>query len=91
MRAQNSGPDHATYPIRGWGLVDTLRLHHPEPGLYSWWDYRMLAFARNTGLRIDLLLASASMAKRCTAASIDRDERKGELPSDHAPVVAEFV
>jgi exodeoxyribonuclease III len=72
------------------GLVDTYRLHHPEPGAYSWWDYRMLGFPKNRGARIDLILATADLAARCRAASIDRDERKGKLPSDHAPVLAEF-
>jgi exodeoxyribonuclease-3 len=76
--------------VRRWGLADTLRLHHPEPGLYSWWDYRRLAFPKNRGLRIDLILASAPLAERCRAASIDREERKGKQPSDHAPVMAEF-
>jgi exodeoxyribonuclease III len=76
--------------VRAWGLADTLRLHRQEDGLYSWWDYRMLAFPRNNGLRIDFVLASAPLARRCSAASIDRDERKGTLPSDHAPVIAEF-
>ena len=72
------------------GLVDTLRLHHPESGLFSWWDYRMLAFPKNRGLRIDAILASKSLAPRCTAAGIDREMRKGKEPSDHAPVWAEF-
>jgi exodeoxyribonuclease-3 len=76
--------------VRSWGLADTLRLHRQEDGLYSWWDYRMLAFPRNNGLRIDLVLATPPLAGRCSAASIDRDERKGTLPSDHAPVIAEF-
>ena len=76
--------------VRSWGLADTLRLHRQEDGLYSWWDYRMLAFPKNNGLRIDLVLASAPLARMCSAASIDRDERKGILPSDHAPVIAEF-
>jgi len=76
--------------IRGWGLTDTLRLLRQEEGLYSWWDYRMLAFAKNHGLRIDLILASDPLATRCVAASIDRQERKGRQQSDHAPVVAEF-
>lgn len=73
-----------------FGLVDTLRLHSEAGGLYSWWDYRALGFPRNLGLRIDLLLASSALAARCTAASIDREARKGPLPSDHAPVLAEF-
>jgi exodeoxyribonuclease-3 len=76
--------------VRRWGLADTLRLHHPEPGLYSWWDYRRLAFPRNQGLRIDLILATAPLAEPCRAALIDREERKGKQPSDHAPVIAEF-
>ncbi len=76
--------------VMDWGLVDTFRLHHAEGGFYSWWDYRQLAFPRNDGLRIDHVLATAPLAARCTAASIDRDARKGEQPSDHAPVLAEF-
>jgi exodeoxyribonuclease-3 len=72
------------------GLVDTLRLHHPEGGLFSWWDYRMLSFPKNRGLRIDAILASESLAANCTAAGIEREMRKGKEPSDHAPVWAEF-
>ena len=72
------------------GLTDTLRLHHPEAGLFSWWDYRMLAFPKNRGLRIDAILANASLAANCTAAGIDREMRKGKETSDHAPVWAEF-
>ena len=73
------------------GFRDTLRLHHPDAGLFSWWDYRMMAFQKNRGLRIDEILASDSLAKRCTAAGIDREMRKGTDPSDHAPVWAEFA
>jgi len=76
--------------IRAWGLVDTFRLHHPETGRFSWWDYRMLAFPRNNGLRIDHIFTSEPLAKSCIAASIDREQRKGKQPSDHAPVLAEF-
>ena len=72
------------------GLADTLRLHHHEPGLFSWWDYRMLSFPKNRGLRIDAILASRALAERCTATGIERDMRKGKEPSDHAPVWAEF-
>jgi exodeoxyribonuclease-3 len=72
------------------GLIDTLRLHHKEAGLFSWWDYRMLAFAKNRGLRIDAILASVPLAKKCTLAEIDREMRKGKDPSDHAPIWAEF-
>ncbi len=73
------------------GLVDTYRLHVQDAGKYSWWDYRMLGFPKNRGLRIDLVLASKELAATCTAAFIDREERKGKLPSDHAPVWAEFT
>jgi exodeoxyribonuclease-3 len=73
------------------GLVDTFRLFAQQEGVFSWWDYRMNAFRRKMGLRIDLLLASASMAKKCTAAYVDIEPRRQERPSDHAPVVAEFA
>lgn len=76
--------------VTEWGLVDAFRLMRPDAGLYSWWDYRMLAFPKNVGLRIDHVLVTPSLAARCSAASIDRDERKGKQPSDHAPVVVEF-
>src|SRR5215469_4825400 len=76
--------------IAGLGLVDTFRRHHSEGGYYSWWDYRMLGFPKNNGLRIDHILATEPLAARCSAAEIDRNERKGKQPSDHAPVVATF-
>jgi exodeoxyribonuclease III len=72
------------------GLSDTLRLVHPEAGLFSWWDYRMLAFPKNHGLRIDAILAGRELAARIAGAGIDREMRKGKEPSDHAPVWAEF-
>lgn len=74
-----------------WGLCDTVRLHHQEGGLYSWWDYRQLAFPKNHGLRIDHILVTAPLAARCTKAEIDRNARKGQGASDHAPVMAEFA
>lgn len=73
-----------------WGLVDAIRLHHAGEGPYTWWDYRMLGFPKGNGLRIDHILVTPSLAARCRAAYVDRDERKGKLPSDHAPVVAVF-
>ena len=76
--------------ILDWGLTDAFRLHHEEGGLYSWWDYRMLAFPKGRGLRIDMIYVSAPLVARCTSAAIDRQERKGKLPSDHAPVVIEL-
>ncbi len=73
------------------GLRDTFRLFgQPDPG-YSWWDYRAAAFRRNLGLRIDLILASSALSERCTGCCIDREPRRWERPSDHAPVLAEFA
>jgi exodeoxyribonuclease-3 len=76
--------------VRRWGLVDVVRKFHPQGGVYSWWDYRMLAFPKNNGLRIDHIFATEPMASRCTGAEIDRAQRKGQKPSDHAPVIAVF-
>jgi exodeoxyribonuclease-3 len=76
--------------LTGWGLTDAFRLHETAGGHYSWWDYRGGAFHRGAGLRIDLMLLTAPLAQRCRSVVIDRDARKGEKPSDHAPVVAEF-
>jgi exodeoxyribonuclease-3 len=76
--------------VRAFGLYDTFRLRNQQGGVYSWWDYRMLGFPKNQGLRIDHILATRSLSERCQAVSIDREERKGEGPSDHAPVLAEF-
>lgn len=72
------------------GLVDTFRLFEQEPESFSWWDYRAAAFRRNMGLRIDLILANESMARRCTACRIDKGPRALPRPSDHAPVIATF-
>jgi exodeoxyribonuclease-3 len=73
------------------GLRDTLRIHHKEGELFSWWDYQTRAFEKNRGLRIDAVLASEKLATKCIASGIDREMRKGNEPSDHAPVWAEFV
>ena len=67
------------------GLHDAFRLHHDEPGVFSWWDYRQAAFRRDLGLRIDLTLVSDAMKERCVAAGVDREPRGWERPSDHAP------
>ena len=76
--------------ILGLGLTDTFRLFEQEERVWSWWDYRMNMFRRKLGLRIDLVLASGAMAKRCTASYIDIEPRRQERPSDHAPAIAEF-
>jgi exodeoxyribonuclease III len=76
--------------IAALGLVDVYRnFEQPQNG-WSWWDYRMNAFRRDRGLRIDLMLASRALAARCTACTIDRTPRSWERPSDHAPVTAAF-
>ena len=72
------------------GMRDSFRLFEQPEKSYSWWDYRMMAFRRNIGLRIDHILLSAALAPDCTACTIDRAPRKLERPSDHAPVMAEI-
>jgi exodeoxyribonuclease-3 len=88
---------HASPPERAalarivdWGLVDVFRERYDAPGLYSWWDYRAGNFHKRKGMRIDLILATPSLAERLDLVLIDRNARKGELPSDHAPVIADF-
>lgn len=77
--------------LERWGLRDAYRMRHPEPGRYSWWDYRAGAFHKNFGMRIDLLLVTAPVAARIAWAEIDREARKGKpTPSDHAPVVIDL-
>jgi exodeoxyribonuclease-3 len=72
------------------GLQDVFRRFEQPEKEFSWWDYRMNAFRRNRGLRIDLILASDALAARCGACRIDKEPRRWERPSDHTPVVAEF-
>jgi exodeoxyribonuclease-3 len=73
------------------GLVDAYRLRHPEPGRYTWWDYRAGNFHKNFGMRIDHLLVSPPLKSRVVWAEIDREARKGKpLPSDHAPLVIDI-
>jgi exodeoxyribonuclease-3 len=72
------------------GLEDCFRRFEQPDRSYSWWDYRMMAFRRNAGLRIDLILASHALARNCGACHIDKEPRRLERPSDHAPVVARF-
>jgi len=77
--------------LSGWGLDDVFREHHEEAGLYSWWDYRDGNFHKRKGMRIDLILASASVRSTTERVFVDRNARKGKLPSDHAPVVADIA
>jgi exodeoxyribonuclease-3 len=96
--AQWAGKIHCSQPERdayanmaAFGLVDLFRAKHPDGGVYSWWDYRGVSFFKNQGLRIDHVLATRALAERCTACTIDRDARKGQDASDHAPVIAELA
>ena len=72
------------------GLADAFRLFEQPEKSFSWWDYRMMGFRRNAGLRIDLILLSAELAARCSACTIDKAPRRLERPSDHTPVIAEL-
>ena len=92
------GGTHVSEPEReafarlcAWGLVDIYRRQHPEPGRYTWWDYRAGNFHKNFGMRIDHLLVSAPLADRIVGTEIDREARKGKpIPSDHAPLVIDI-
>lgn len=86
----SEGERAAFQDLCGIGLIDTLRLHHPEGDLFTWWDYRMLSFPKNRGLRIDAVLATGALAEKCVDSGIDREMRKGKEPSDHAPIWAKF-
>lgn len=92
--SQFEGMTHVSRPERealagleSWGLVDVFRRLHSEGGLFSWWDYRGGSFHRHRGMRIDLILVTEVLAARTGFALIDRNARKGEKPSDHAPVL----
>jgi exodeoxyribonuclease III len=76
--------------LTGLGLKDAFRLFEQAESSFSWWDYRMAAFRRNMGLRIDHILLSAALARQCTSCWIDKAPRKLERPSDHTPVVVEI-
>ena len=72
------------------GLTDSFRLFEQPPKSYSWWDYRMLGYQKNRGLRIDHILVSESLVPRVKGCVIDRVPRKWEKPSDHAPVILDL-
>lgn len=84
-----SAPERAALAeLLAFPLVDLFRMKNPDGGVYSWWDYRGVAFFKNQGLRIDYIFATSPVAERCTACTIDRNARKGQDASDHAPVIA---
>lgn len=77
--------------LQEWGFTDVFRQFNKEAGFYSWWDYRMNAFRRNMGFRIDHIWATRSLSEKASSIYIDKEPRKLEQPSDHAPVVVEFL
>lgn len=74
----------------GLGLHDSFRMFEQAPKTYSWWDYRMMGFRRNAGLRIDHILLSDALKEKCSASIVDKEPRTWEQPSDHAPVIAQI-
>jgi exodeoxyribonuclease-3 len=87
-----SEPERAAFrALEQLGLRDSFRLFEQPEKSYTWWDYRMMAFRRNMGLRIDHILVSKALVPNCTTCTIDRTLRKLERPSDHTPVVADIA
>jgi exodeoxyribonuclease-3 len=87
-----SEPERAAFrAVVAAGYTDVVRPFTPGPGVYTYWDYKLLRFPRREGMRIDFVLASPALVKRVTAALIDREERKGKGASDHAPVAVELT
>ena len=70
------------------GLADSFRMFDQAPKTFSWWDYRMMGFRRNAGMRIDHILLSEALKEKCSASTVDKEPRTWEQPSDHAPVIA---
>ena len=86
-----SEPERAAFrALLDLGLKDAFRLFEQAEKAFSWWDYRMLGFRRNAGLRIDFILLSPALVSRCTACSIDKAPRRLERPSDHTPVIVDL-
>ena len=86
-----SQPERAAFQsLLDTGLIDVVRPHAPGPGVYTYWDYQRLAFQKRRGMRIDFVLGSPRFAADVVGAAIDREERKGQGASDHAPVVVEL-
>ncbi|HWA37604.1 MAG TPA: exodeoxyribonuclease III [Burkholderiales bacterium] len=86
-----SEPERAAFrALLSLGLTDAFRLFEQPEKQFSWWDYRLMAFQRGWGLRIDEILLSPELASRCVSCTIDAAPRALERPSDHAPVVAEL-
>jgi exodeoxyribonuclease-3 len=87
-----SEPERAAFrEVVNVGVKDAFRLFDQPPKQFTWWDYRLMAFQRGWGLRIDHILLAPALVKKCTACAIDTEPRKRERPSDHAPVIAELA
>jgi exodeoxyribonuclease III len=91
------GATHVTEPeraavarLRDWGLVDAFRQCYADDRLFTYWDYRRGDFHEHRGMRIDLALVTRPLAERITWSAVDRNARKGKLPSDHAPLLVDF-
>jgi exodeoxyribonuclease-3 len=91
------GQTHVTPPerealteLKSVGLRDVVREHWPDRRVFTYWDYRAGMFHKDLGMRIDLVLASEAVFRRVQAAWVDRQARKGTLPSDHAPVIVDL-
>jgi exodeoxyribonuclease-3 len=92
------GATHVTAPERAavarlleWGLVDAFRERYADNGLFTYWDYRRGDFHQHRGMRIDLALVTRPLAERITWSAVDRNARKGQQPSDHAPMIVDFA
>jgi len=86
-----SEPERAAWrALLALGLKDSFRLFEQPEKVYSWWDYRMMGFRRNAGLRIDHVLLAEELARACASSTVDKAPRKLERPSDHAPALAEL-
>ncbi|WP_083678396.1 exodeoxyribonuclease III [Nocardiopsis sp. CNR-923] len=95
--AEFEGKTHVTEPERaafaelvGAGFDEVVREFAPGPGVYTFWDYQNLCFPKKKGMRIDFVLASPALSGRVSGALVDREERKGKGPSDHAPVIVDL-
>jgi len=86
-----TGPEReAVARLREWGMVDAFRAVYDDDRLFTYWDYRRGDFHQHKGMRIDLVLVTEPVARRVTWALVDRNARKGQQPSDHAPVVVDL-
>jgi exodeoxyribonuclease-3 len=87
-----STPERAALrALMAFGLEDLLRRHHPDGGVWTWWDYQAGAARKDEGLRIDYVLASPPLARACTEVVVHKDLRGRKAPSDHVPVTAVFA